>query len=77
MKYIFLLIIRIYQKLFSFDHSFWAKPHIFRVCIYSPSCSEYTYQAIDKYGIFKGSYLGIKRILSCNPLSKGGYDLLV
>lgn len=68
------ILIRGYQKLFSFDHSFWAKYVNYRVCIYHPSCSEYTYQAIDKYGIFKGSYLGFKRILRCNPLSKGGLD---
>ncbi|MDQ7020604.1 MAG: membrane protein insertion efficiency factor YidD [Candidatus Dojkabacteria bacterium] len=43
-------------------------------CIHYPSCSEYTYEAIDKYGIIKGSYLGGKRVLRCNPLSKGGYD---
>lgn len=68
------LFIRIYQKLFSFDHSFWARPEVYRVCIYQPSCSEYAYQAIDKYGVFKGTWMGIKRISRCHPLAKGGYD---
>ena len=45
-------------------------------CKYYPTCSEYTKQAIDKYGALKGSFLGIKRILRCNPFSKGGYDPL-
>lgn len=45
-------------------------------CKFYPSCSEYTKQAIEKYGIFKGTFLGIKRILRCNPFSKGGYDPL-
>jgi len=45
-------------------------------CKYYPTCSEYTMQAIEKYGAFKGSLLGIKRILKCNPFSKGGYDPL-
>ena len=45
-------------------------------CKYYPTCSEYTKQAIDKYGVFKGSFLGMKRILKCNPFSKGGYDPL-
>lgn len=45
-------------------------------CKYYPSCSEYTRQAIEKYGSIKGIFLGIKRILRCNPLSKGGYDPL-
>ena len=67
-------LIRIYQFLFSFDHSFWSRFVGYRVCIYEPSCSEYTYQSIDKFGVFKGSILGIKRIISCNPFSKGGYD---
>lgn len=43
-------------------------------CKFYPSCSEYTKQAILKYGSFKGFFLGIKRILKCNPFSKGGYD---
>ncbi|MFW5702847.1 MAG: membrane protein insertion efficiency factor YidD [Candidatus Dojkabacteria bacterium] len=67
-------LIAIYQKLFSFDHSFWAKPEVVRVCIYQPSCSAYTKQALAKYGLFKGSWLGAKRVLSCHPLGKGGYD---
>ena len=43
-------------------------------CKYYPTCSEYMVQAIEKYGIVKGSLLGIIRILKCNPFSKGGYD---
>ena len=43
-------------------------------CKFYPTCSEYTKQAIIKYGSVKGSFLGIKRILKCNPFSKGGYD---
>jgi putative membrane protein insertion efficiency factor len=45
-------------------------------CKYYPSCSEYTRQAIEKYGCIKGIFLGGKRILKCNPFSKGGYDPL-
>lgn len=43
-------------------------------CKYKPTCSEYMIQAIEKYGCIKGIWLGIKRILRCNPFSKGGYD---
>ncbi|MDQ6985567.1 MAG: membrane protein insertion efficiency factor YidD [Candidatus Dojkabacteria bacterium] len=67
-------LIRLYQLTLSLDHSpLWKKFGV-RACIHYPSCSEYTYEAIDKYGIIKGSYLGGKRVLRCNPLSKGGYD---
>lgn len=43
-------------------------------CRFFPSCSEYTLQAIAKYGPLKGGWLGFKRILRCQPLFAGGYD---
>ena len=43
-------------------------------CRFYPTCSEYTKQAILKYGLFKGGLLGIKRICKCHPLNEGGYD---
>ena len=43
-------------------------------CKFYPTCSEYTKQAIQKYGALKGCILGIWRIIRCNPFSKGGYD---
>ena len=45
-------------------------------CKYYPTCSDYSIQAIKKYGAIKGLALSIKRILKCNPFSKGGYDPL-
>ena len=51
-------------------------PRLGQHCKYSPTCAESTRQAVDKYGIIKGSLLGIIRILKCNPFSKGGVDLL-
>ncbi len=45
-------------------------------CKYEPTCSEYTKQAIQKYGVLKGCFLGLRRILRCHPFSKGGYDPL-
>ena len=65
---IFVSLIKVYQKYIS--------PSIGARCKYYPTCSEYTRQAIDKYGIIKGSFLGIKRILKCNPFSHGGVDKL-
>jgi hypothetical protein len=45
-------------------------------CKFYPTCSEYTMQAIEKYGSLKGIFIGLKRIIKCNPFSKGGYDPL-
>lgn len=45
-------------------------------CKFYPTCSDYTMQAIEKYGAFRGSCMGAIRILRCNPFSKGGYDPL-
>ena len=71
MKKFSILLIKIYKKTLSPVLSFFGVN-----CKYYPTCSEYTIQAIEKYGFFKGVFLGIKRILRCNPFSKGGYDPL-
>ena len=68
MKKILIKLINFYQK----EISPWLGPR----CKYEPTCSEYTKQAIEKYGAIKGTIKGLKRILRCNPFSKGGYDPL-
>ncbi len=68
------LAIRFYQKFLSFDHAFWAPWLGYPVCIHTPTCSEYTYEAIDRFGLILGSIMGFFRILRCNPFSEGGYD---
>lgn len=73
-KKFFLFLIRIYQKTLSLDHGPMKKFFPYGYCKFHPTCSEYTYQSINKYGIFKGSFLGIYRIMRCNPWSKGGFD---
>lgn len=67
-------IIKIYQKTLSPDHSWFSRFFPYGYCKFKPTCSEYTYQAIEHYGIIKGSLLGFWRILRCNPWSKGGLD---
>jgi len=71
MKNILIFIIEKYQK----HISPWLKSKNIN-CKFYPTCSEYTKQAIEKYGAIKGLFLGIKRIFRCNPFSKGGYDPL-
>lgn len=78
MKRLILSLIRFYQKYLSFDTGFARKLFLTeKTCRFHPTCSEYTYQAIEKYGILKGSFLGLKRICRCHPWSQGGYDPLV
>jgi putative membrane protein insertion efficiency factor len=66
MKQIVLLLIRGYRKLIS--------PLIGHHCRFYPTCSTYTYEAIEKYGLLKGMFLGIKRLLRCHPFHPGGVD---
>jgi uncharacterized protein len=65
-KTIVLALIRFYKRFIS--------PALPSACRFEPTCSVYTYQAIDKYGVIKGGWLGIKRIARCHPLNPGGYD---
>ena len=67
LKKIFLKTIKVYQKFIS--------PFLSRSCRFYPSCSEYSYKAIEKYGVLKGGVLSLWRILRCNPWNKGGIDL--
>jgi len=62
----FILLIKIYQLLIS--------PLFPSSCRYSPTCSHYTLEALKKYGLFKGGWLGIKRISRCHPWGGSGYD---
>ena len=73
-KKIFLALIRWYQKTLSFDHGPLSFFYSEGFCRFKPTCSEYTYQAIGKYGVIIGSFKGLWRIMRCNPWSRGGYD---
>lgn len=67
-----LKLIRFYQQRISFV---FRATNISRGCRFSPSCSEYSYQAIEKYGLIRGLIKSLKRIVRCNPFSRGGIDL--
>ena len=69
MKRFLVFLIEKYQKHIS---SFFEAKGV--KCKFYPTCSEYAKHAIQKYGAIKGSWIGIKRSLRCNPFSKGGYD---
>jgi len=66
--YIVLKLIRFYQLAIS--------PHFPPCCRYVPSCSVYAYEAVQKYGVVRGVYLALRRILRCHPFHSGGYDPL-
>lgn len=77
MKKIVLWLIRIYQKTVSPDHGMFSRHVHTMKCRFYPSCSEYTHQAVEKYGILKGVMMGSKRVLRCHPWNDGGYDPVV
>ena len=58
--------IRIYQR--------WLSPMLGKNCRYTPTCSSYFIQAVEKYGLIRGSLKGVWRICRCNPFVPGGYD---
>jgi putative membrane protein insertion efficiency factor len=61
-----LLLIRFYRSFIS--------PLFPASCRYTPSCSAYAYEAVEKYGVFRGLFLALKRILRCHPFHVGGFD---
>lgn len=66
-KQICIRLICFYQRTIS--------PYLVHIhCIYTPTCSQYGIEAIEKYGVWKGGWLTCKRILRCHPFAKGGYD---
>jgi len=75
-KKILLFFIRFYQKTVSFDHGHLKFFKPYGQCKFYPTCSEYCYQAIFEFGVFKGMFLSLKRLMRCNPWSSGGYDPL-
>lgn len=68
MKKLALILIRFYQRFLSPEN------YGLNTCRFTPSCSKYTYEAVDRYGILRGTLMGAWRIIRCNPFNKGGYD---
>lgn len=66
MKKFFLKLIRFYQRHISV--------HTPPACRFQPTCSQYAYTAIERFGVLKGGWLAIRRLLRCNPFCRGGYD---
>ena len=66
MKWVFLKLIRFYQRHIS--------THTPPACRFRPTCSQYAYTAIERFGALKGGWLAAKRLLRCNPFCRGGYD---
>lgn len=66
MRKVLISLIRFYQRYIS--------PLKPPTCRFTPTCSTYAIQAIERFGVFKGGYLTLKRIIRCNPLNPGGDD---
>ncbi|MGB2630374.1 MAG: membrane protein insertion efficiency factor YidD [Candidatus Omnitrophota bacterium] len=66
MKKTLLLLLKGYKKFIS--------PYLVRSCRFHPTCSEYAIEAVERFGVMKGTALALWRLLRCNPLSRGGYD---
>lgn len=66
MKEIALALLRFYKRFIS--------PALPPSCRFTPTCSEYSYEAIQRYGLLRGGWLGLRRLLRCHPWSEGGYD---
>lgn len=66
MKTILVFLIRIYKKSIS--------PYLPPSCRFTPTCSEYALEAVNRFGVLKGGWLSIKRVCKCNPFHKGRYD---
>lgn len=66
MKFVAMGMIRLYKRTLS--------KVLPSACRFYPSCSQYTYEAINKYGFFRGGWLGVRRIMRCHPFNPGGID---
>ncbi len=66
MKFVLLLLLRFYKAGIS--------PLLPPSCRFTPTCSQYMFEAIQKYGAMRGVWMGIRRILRCHPFHPGGYD---
>jgi putative membrane protein insertion efficiency factor len=67
-KKLILFLIKKYQSISIFQHVFGVS------CRFYPTCSDYTYEAVEKYGAGKGLLMGLWRVMRCNPWNKGGID---
>jgi len=74
MKKSLIFLIRLYQKTLSRDTGWLSYFYSERICRFHPTCSQYTLEALERFGVLKGLWLGFKRVLRCHPWSDGGED---
>lgn len=76
-KVFMIFLISLYQKTLSLDHGPLKFLHPYGYCRFHPTCSEYSRQAVERFGTIKGVWLGLRRLFRCHPWSKGGFDPVI
>lgn len=74
MKHFLIFLIRLYQKTLSPDTGWFSYRYPYSYCRFSPTCSQYMVEALERFGALRGFLMGIQRVFRCHPWSQGGYD---
>lgn len=74
LRLVVLRMIRVYQRIFSLDHGIFRFLRPYGQCKFHPTCSQYAYTAVEKYGLTRGGWMAMRRVVRCTPWAQGGID---